>query len=65
MISTVGEDSIVNVGDDLSRITIKTGLIPSTEYKISVAAVNSVGSGVYSNGTVTQTIIWPMHHKMV
>ena len=55
VVSIVGGDRIVNVGDDVSRVTIITGLIPSAEYTISVAAVNNGGTGVYSNGTVTQT----------
>ena len=42
-------DMVINV-DDVKQATISE-LTPFTEYTISVAAVNTVGMGVYSNGT--------------
>ena len=43
----------VSVGD--TRQTTISGLTPSTDYTIEVAAVNSVGTGPYSNGIVQRT----------
>ena len=42
-------DMVINV-DDVRQATISE-LTPFTEYTISVAAVNTAGMGVYSNGT--------------
>ena len=39
----------VNVSGGGSTQTIISGLTPSTNYSIEVAAVNSVGTGAYSN----------------
>ena len=56
-----GSTQSVSVSGGGSTQTIIFGLIPSTNYSIEVAAVNSVGTGVYSNvifqltrGTCTQ-----------
>ena len=54
MISSVEEEMIIDVSDDVNHAVI-TGLIPSTEYIILVAAVNDDGTGVYSNSIHTQT----------
>ena len=39
----------------LNRRTIISGLTPSTEYTVSVAAINSAGTGVYSDEVIQQT----------
>ena len=44
---------IVSGGD--TRQTTISGLTPSTDYTIQVAAVNSVGTGPYSTGMVQRT----------
>ena len=38
-----------NVSGGVATQTIISGLTPTTNYSIEVAAVNSVGTGVYSN----------------
>ena len=59
-----GSTQTVNVSGGGSTQTIIFGLIPSTNYSIEVAAVNSVGTGVYSNvifqltrGTCAQKLV--------
>ena len=48
-------DRIVNItGGDVREATV-SGLSQSTEYTVSVAAVNNVGTGVYSDGTTLET----------
>ena len=49
-----GEDDRIVVVDDVREATI-SGLTPSTEYTVSVAAVNSQNTGPYSDGIVTST----------
>ena len=44
-----GSIQTVSVSGGGSTQTIIFGLTPSTNYSIEVAAVNSVGTGVYSN----------------
>ena len=44
-----GSTQTVNVSGGEATQTIISGLTPSTNYSIEVAAVNSVGTGVYSN----------------
>ena len=44
-----GSTQTVTVSGGGSTQTIISGLTPSTNYSIEVAAVNSVGTGVYSN----------------
>ena len=39
----------------LNRQATISGLTPSTKYTVSVASVNSVDTGVYSNETVQET----------
>ena len=50
---TSGEDRIETV-DDVREATL-SGLTPSTEYTVSVAAVNSQGPGPYSDGMMVET----------
>ena len=50
--STEGERTLQMV---LNRQATISGLTPSTKYTVSVAAVNSVDTGVYSNETVQET----------
>ena len=47
--SAEGETIIQMVEGDMDRQATISELTPSTEYTISVAAVNSAGTGVYSN----------------
>ena len=47
------DDRIETVDDD-REVTI-TGLTPSTVYTVSVAAVNNMGTGPYSNGVMIET----------
>ena len=50
-----GSIQTVSVSGGGSTQTIISGLTPSTNYSIEVAAVNSVGTGVYSNVIVQLT----------
>ena len=51
---TSGEDDrIETVGDD--REATISGLTPSTEYTVSVAAVNNQDTGPYSAGMMVET----------
>ena len=50
---TSGENDRITVGD-VREATI-SGLSPSTEYTVSAAAVNSQGTGPYSDGIVQST----------
>ena len=52
-ITSGGDDRMETVGD-VREATI-TGLSPSTEYTVSVAAVNSQDTGPYSDGIVQST----------
>ena len=59
-----GSTQTVTVSGGGSTQTIISGLAPSTNYSIEVAAVNSVSTGVYSNvifqltqGTITHKIL--------
>ena len=53
--SAVGDRTVQMVsGDDTTQTTI-SGLTPSTTYSIEVAAVNSAGTGVYSNAVYNLT----------
>ena len=61
-----GSTQTVNVSGGGSTQTIISGLTPSTNYSINVAAVNSIGTGVYSNyvlfqltqeGTITYNVL--------
>ena len=47
-------DTMPVSGGDTRQTTI-SGLTPSTDYTIKVAAVNSVGAGPYSTGMVERT----------
>ena len=42
-----------NVNGGSARRGTVSGLTPSTEYTVTVAAVNSVGSGPFSGNTIT------------
>ena len=42
-----------NVNDGSAREGTVSGLTPATEYTVTVAAVNSVGSGPFSGITIT------------
>ena len=42
-----------NVNDGSARSGTVSGLTPSTEYTVTVAAFNSVGSGPFSGITIT------------
>ena len=47
-------DTIPVSGGDTRQTTI-SGLTPSTDYTIEVAAVNNAGTGPYSSGMVERT----------
>ena len=51
---TSGENDRIETVDDVIEATI-SGLSPSTEYTVSVAAVNSQGTGPYSDGMMVET----------
>ena len=51
---TSGEDDRIETVGDVREGTI-SGLSPSTEYTVSVAAVNNEGTGPYSDGIVQST----------
>ena len=53
--STEGERTLQMVEGDMDRQTTISGLTPSTEYTVSVGAVNSAGTGVYSDEKIQQT----------
>ena len=50
-----GSTQTVSVSGGGSTQTIISGLIPSTEYSIEVAAVNGAGTGVFSNAIMQLT----------
>ena len=50
--SAEGEGTVEMVSNRQATIS---GLTPSTEYTVSVAAVNSAGTGVYSDEMVQRT----------
>ena len=52
---TSGEDDRIETVDDVREATI-TGLSPSTEYTVSVAAMNSQDTGPYSDGMMVETV---------
>ena len=53
-VESIGQnDKMSNVGD--IRETAILELMPSTEYTVQVAAVNSIGRGPFSNGHVYLT----------
>ena len=51
---TSGEDNRTETVGDVREATI-SGLTPSTVYNVSVAAVNSQGTGPYSDGMVVES----------
>ena len=52
---TIGEDDVfVNIDIDDGREATISGLIPSTQYSVAVAAVNSAGTGPF-NGIIVET----------
>ena len=51
---TSGEDDRIETVGDVREATI-SGLSPSTEYTVSVAAVNSQGLGPYSDVMMVET----------
>ena len=53
--SAEGERPLQMVDGDIDRQTTISGLTPSTEYTVSVAAVTTAGTGVYSVEKVQQT----------
>ena len=53
-VMTSGEDDRIETVDDVREGTI-SGLTPSTEYTVSVAAVNSQDTGPYSAGMMVET----------
>ena len=54
LVMTSGEDDKIETVDDVREATI-SGLTPSTVYTVSVAAVNSRGTGPYSDGMMVET----------
>ena len=44
----IGKIQTVNISEDITE-TIISGLLSATNYSIEVAAVNRVGTGVYSS----------------
>ena len=54
-VSTSGEAERAVSVDESARETTSTGLIPVTEYNVSVAAENRVGAGLYSSSFTIQT----------
>ena len=54
LVGNGGANRLVEVAGDLRETNI-SGLVPSTEYTIQVAAVNSAGTGPYSDGSVYKT----------
>ena len=52
---TSGGDDRIETVDDVREATI-SGLTPSTEYTVSVAAVNSQDTGPYSDGMMVETV---------
>ena len=61
---TSGEDDRMETVGYVREATI-TGLTPSTEYTVSVAAVNSQGTGPYSDGIVLSTNGKLVHYNRV
>ena len=53
-VMTSGENDRIETVDDVREGTI-SGLTPSTEYTVSVAAVNNQGIGPYSDGMMVET----------
>ena len=51
---TSGEDDMSKTVDDFREATI-SGLSPSTEYTVSVAAMNNQDIGPYSDGMMVET----------
>ena len=61
-----GSTQIINVSGGDTRQTTISGLNPSTTYSIQVVAVNSAGTGVYSDPPVTiETIPSKVYLKCV
>ena len=52
-VRSLNEEIVVGVYD-VREVTI-SGLTPSSEYTVGVAAFNSAGTGQYSNGRVYNT----------
>ena len=52
----LSDDKIINayIGYDVYQASI-TGLAPSTAVNVSIAAMNRVATGLYSNGIVLET----------
>ena len=63
-VMTSGENDRIVVVDDVREVTI-SGLSPSTEYTVSVAAVNNEGTGPYSDGIVQSTNGKLVHYNRV
>ena len=61
---TSGGDDVIETVGDVREATI-TGLSPSTEYIVSVAAVNSQDTGPYSDGIVQSTYGKLVHYNRV
>ena len=58
--SAEGDRTVVMVsGDSSGGMYMISGLTPSTTYTIEVAAVNSAGTGVYSDAIIELT--WGMY----
>ena len=64
LLMTSGENDRIVVVDDVREATI-SGLTPSTEYIVSVAAVNSQNTGPYSDDIVTSTSGMLVHYNRV
>ena len=55
----------MNVSGGATMETTISGLNSATNYSIEVAAVNSVGTGVYSNLTTALTLCKPLRHYLL
>ena len=64
LLMTSGENDRIETVSDVREGTI-SGLSPSTEYTVSVAAVNSQDTGPYSDGIVTSTNGKLVHYNRV
>jgi hypothetical protein len=53
--SEMGDRVIATVEGSIKRQETISGLIPSTNYSIEVAAVNTIGTGIYSTATFVKT----------
>ena len=64
LVMASGENDRIETVDDVREATI-SGLTPSTEYTVSVAAVNSQDTGPYSDGIVQSTNGKLVHYNRV